>query len=210
MAMQIINCEQGSKEWFAARAGIPTASMFATVMAKGRDGGSSVTRKTYLNKLVGEILTGEPMDSFSNAHMEHGKAIEAQARDAYAFIMDVDPQQVGFIRNGDAGASPDSLVGADGMAEIKRKLPHLMVEVILRDGLPPEHKAQTQGQMWVGEREWCDFVAFWPSMKPFIKRTYRDETYIDGLAKAVDAFNDELHELVEKVRRYGQPTKVAA
>ncbi len=210
MPLEIIDCAQGSPEWFAARAGIPTASMFATVMAKGRGGGDSLTRKTYMNKLVGEILTGEPMDSFSNAHIAHGRAIEAQARDAYAFIMDVDPVQVGFLRNGDVGASPDCLVDSDGMAEIKRKLPHLMVEVILRDGLPPEHKAQTQGQMWVGEREWCDFVAYWPSMKPFIKRTYRDESYIGEMAQAVRIFNVELHETVERIRRYGQPAKAAA
>jgi hypothetical protein len=64
--MQIIECEQGSPEWFAARAGIPTASEFHTVMAVGPKGGKSVTRVDYLNKLAGEILTGEPMASYSN------------------------------------------------------------------------------------------------------------------------------------------------
>jgi hypothetical protein len=63
--MQIIDCEQGSPEWFAARAGIPTASEFHTVMAVGKQGGKSVTRVAYLNKLAGEILTGEPMPSYS-------------------------------------------------------------------------------------------------------------------------------------------------
>ena len=206
MAIQIFDCAQGSPEWFAVRAGIPTASMFSTVMAKGE----GKIRKTYMLKLAGEIITGEPMDSFSNVHMAHGKHVEAEARDAYAFIKDVDVRQVGFIRNGNVGASPDGLVGDDGSAEFKRKLPHLMIETMLRDDIPPEHKAQTQGQLWVAERDWVDFVAYWPSMAPDIKRAYRDEAYIANLAKEVERFNDELHDLVERVRRRGELLGVAA
>jgi hypothetical protein len=199
MAMQIFDFPQGSPEWFAARAGIPTASMFATVMAKGE----GKTRKTYMLKLAGEIITGEPMDSFSNAHMEHGKRVEAQARDAYAYIKGMDVQQVGFIRNGRVGASPDCLVGSDGMAEIKRKMPHLLIEAILRDDIPPEHKAQTQGQLWVAERAWVDFVGFWPGIAPDIKPARRDEAYIANLAGEVARFNDDLDALVEKLRQRG-------
>ena len=72
--MQILTCDQGSEEWFAARMGIPTASQFATVMAKGRSGGDSKTRATYMRKLAGEVLTGKPMDSFCNAHTDRGHA----------------------------------------------------------------------------------------------------------------------------------------
>src|SRR3954468_22659041 len=108
--MQIINCDQGGPEWFAARAGIPTASEFHTVMAVGPKGGKSATRVSYLNKLVGEIITGEPMASYSNADMERGKLMEDEARDLYAFTADIEPERVGFIRNGDKGASPDSLI----------------------------------------------------------------------------------------------------
>ena len=54
------------------RAGIPTASEFHTVMAKGKGWRKPNTRKTYLLKLAGEIITGEPMESFTNAHMERG------------------------------------------------------------------------------------------------------------------------------------------
>ena len=83
--LQIFECEQGSAEWFAARAGIPTASEFATVMARGR-GGESKTRRTYMLKLIGERLTGQPMESYTNAHMERGKVMEAEARDLYAMV----------------------------------------------------------------------------------------------------------------------------
>lgn len=203
-------CEQGSPEWFAVRAGMPTASEFATVMASGRGGGESKTRRTYMLKLAGELLTGEPMESYSNAHMERGKAMEAEARDLYSFLHDVEPEQVGFLVNGAKGCSPDSLIGADGMAEIKTKLPHLQLDVLLRGEMPPEHKAQCQGQLWVAEREWVDFVSYWPRLPLFVKRTYRDEAYIKQLSDAVDAFNDELAALVDQIKHMGEPTRLAA
>lgn len=193
--IEIINCEQGSPEWHAARAGIVTASEFATVLAKGRGGGESKTRRTYMLRLLGERLTGEVAESYSNGHMERGKALEAEARDAYAFLHDADYVQVGFIRNGDAGASPDGLIGADGMVEIKTKLPHLQLDVLLTDEVPSEHIAQCQGALWIAEREWINFVSYWPKLPLFVKRIHRDEAYIARLAEAVAEFNDELQTL---------------
>jgi hypothetical protein len=202
--MQIIECEQGSPEWFAARAGIPTASEFSTVLAVGKNGGKSVTRTAYLNKLVGEILTGEPMANYSNADMERGKLMEDEARDLYAFSQDIDPQRVGFIRNGMKGASPDSLIGTKGGLEVKSAAAHIQVERLLADSLPSEHRAQVQGSIWVCEREWWDFVSYCPKLPIFIKRVYRDDEYIKKLAIEVELFNTELQQTVEYVRRYGQ------
>ena len=198
----IINCEQGTLEWHQARRGIPTASEFATVLAKGKGGGESVTRRKYLLTLVGEILTGEVApDGYTNPHMERGKTMEAEARNAYAFMVDTDPEQVGFIRNGEAGASPDSLVGTNGLLEIKTKLPHLLLDCIMQDRLPPEHVAQCQGQLWIAEREWLDFVAYWPRLPLFRIRVTRDEPYIAGLKVAVDQFNDEKAALLARFRK---------
>lgn len=208
--MQIFTCEQGTEEWFRARAGIPTASEFSTVMAKGKGGADSKTRATYMRKLAGEILTGEPMESFSNHHMERGKEMEAEARDLYAFMSDTDPEQIGFIRNGDKGCSPDALIGSNGMAEIKTKLPHLQIDVLLCGDLPPEHRAQCQGALWVAEREWIDFVSYWPKLPLFVKRVHRDEEYISTLAAAVAQFNDELAALVERIRTYETEERKAA
>jgi YqaJ-like recombinase protein len=209
MTLQFHDCEQGSLEWHNCRLGIPTASMFQTVMAKGRDGGASVTRKEYLLKLVGEVMTGELTESYSNEHMQRGKDMEAEARDAYAFITDRTPQRIGFITNGPKGCSPDSLLDTNGVLEIKTKLPHRLLEVLLRDEFPAEHKAQCQGALWVAEREWIDIAVYWPKMPLFVKRAYRDEDYIKKLASAVDAFNDELACTLEQVRRY-QPLAEAA
>lgn len=201
--MQIFDCIQGTPEWFRARAGIPTASEFATILAKGRSGGESKTRRTYMLKLAGERLTGDPMESYSNGHMERGKLMEEQARRVYGFMTDADLTQVGFIRSGDKGCSPDSLISTDGMLEIKTALPHLLIDMLLRDEFPPEHRAQTQGQLWVAEREWVDLLVFWPDLPPLVKRAYRDPGYIIQLSDAVDRFNEELQSVVEKIRAYG-------
>lgn len=202
MELQIFNCEQGTPEWYQARAGIPTASEFDTVLAKGRGGGESKTRRTYMLKLIGERLTKEPMWSYSNTHMERGKAMEAEARDLYQMIAEVECEQVGFLRRGDAGCSPDSLVGENGMLEIKTKLPHLQLDCILYDELPSEHRAQCQGQLWIAEREWVDFVSYWPGLPLFAKRVFRDEPYIARLAEAVRVFNAEMEETIAKIQQY--------
>lgn len=199
--IEIIDCEQGSDEWLQARLGIPTASEFATVLANGRGGAPSKTRRTYMLKLIGERMTGEPMDRFSNGHMERGHEMEADAANLYAFMHDVEPVEVGFIRNGERGCSPDRLVGNDGVAEIKSKLPHLQLDVLLRDELPAEHKPQVQGEIWLSERDWCDFVSYWPGLPLFVKRVYRDDEYIKKLEAGVDQFLEEMETLQSQIEQ---------
>lgn len=200
MTAQIIDCDQGSEGWFRARMGIPTASEFSTVLAKGE----GKTRRTYMLKLAGEIVTDEPMEAYSNNHMERGKTMEDEARSYYAFANSVDLQRVGFIRNGQKGCSPDSLIGNDGMVEFKTALPHILIDKLLRGTFPPEHKAQCQGNLWVAEREWIDLSIYWPKIPTLEIRACRDEVYIAELSREVDRFNDELAETVERIRRFGQ------
>lgn len=196
--IQIHDCEQGSEAWHALRCGIPTASRFATVMAKGE----GKTRKTYMLELAGEIITGCAAEGYSNAHMERGKVMETEARDYYAFVNNAEPQRIGFIVNGLAGGSPDSLIGTDGMLEIKTALPHILIDKLLRGEFPAEHKAQCQGNLWVAEREWIDIEVYWPKMPPFIKRAYRDDAYIRDLEAGVRQFNEEMAQVVERIRGY--------
>ena len=207
MTLIVHNMEQGSAEWFAARAGKATASEFSTVLAKGE----GKTRRTYLLKLAGEILTGQPMENYTNVHMERGKEQESDARDRYALLhMDgnAEPVNVGFLEETDTrcGASPDALIGDLGMLEIKSALPHILIEKLIRGEFPPEHKAQTQGGLWVAKREWIDLAIHCPKLPLFVKRSHRDEKYIADLASAVAVFNIELDETVERVRRYGAPS----
>lgn len=192
----IFECEQNSEAWYAARLGVPSASCFADILAKGE----GKTRRKYLLKLAGEILTGEQAESYSNVHMERGHAMEAEARNKYQFQTDADLSPVGFMKRGRAGCSPDRLIDARGVLEIKTKLPHLQLEVLEAGKLPPEHKAQVQGQLWVSGRDFCDFVSYWPRLPLFCTRVDRDEAYIATLAKAVAEFVGELDALVAKYR----------
>lgn len=203
MSIEIIECTQGEDAWHQARLGIPTSSKFHTVLARGVKGGESLTRREYLYKLAGEIITGEPMNNFVSKDMERGKVMEEEARDYYALITRQELRRVGFIRNGAKGCSPDSLIGSNGAVEFKTAFPHILGELIDRDEFPPNHKAQTQGVLWVAELEWIDLSIFWPKMPRFIKRAVRDEPYIRNLESEVDRFNADLHEIVERIRRYG-------
>lgn len=197
--LQIIECEQNSAAWYAARIGVPTASMFKAVLAKGE----GLTRKSYLHRLAGEIITGEPTETFQSQAMERGHLMEAEARELYAFAHDAELQQVGFIRNGNVGCSPDRLIATDGVLEIKTTRSDLMVDVLLKNEVPTEHRAQIQGNMWVAERAFVDVVIYWPKMPLFVKRVTRDEPYIANLASEIARFNDELAQTVEKLKRYG-------
>lgn len=185
--------------------GIPTASEFKTILAVKKEAREKATRTAYMRKLAGEILTGLPMESYSNGHMERGKEQEDEARDLYAMLAGVDPQRVGFILNHGAGCSPDSLIGANGGLEIKCALAHVQIERLTKAELPPEHKAQVQGNIWLAERDWWDFASYSPRLPLLRVRVPRDDGYIANLAGAVAQFNDELAALVDRIRRYGEP-----
>jgi hypothetical protein len=189
--------EQNTEAWLRARAGIPTASQFSKVLAKGE----GKTRREYLLKLAGEIITGRPMESFSNEHTERGHEQEPEARDLYAFQTGAQLERVGFIKDGRKGASPDCLIGDDGGAEVKTRLAHLQADLILKGEVPTTHTAQIQGTLWVSRRKWWDFVSYCPGMPLFVKRVQRDERYIQSLATEVDRFNVELDEVVSQIRR---------
>lgn len=196
--------DQGTDAWRQLRAGIPTASKFATVMAKGE----GKTRSKYMRALAGEIITGDPMETYSNGHMERGKTMEDEARETYAFINDADIRRVAFIRNGQKGCSSDSLIGNDGGLEIKTAIPEVQIERLLAGKLPPEHKAQVQGSIWIAEREWWDFVSFWPKLPQLRVRVPRDDIYIKSLEAEIDTFNAELAEMVGRIRDYDRRSEI--
>ena len=207
--MEIVDCQQGTEEWFSARLGIPTASMFSVLLSGRKDAKDKKTRQTYMMKLAGEIITGEPAESYTNLHMERGKVMEDEARDLYAFMSDADPVRVGFIKAFGAGASPDSLIGDDGGLEIRTALAHIQVDRLLNGTLPPEHKAQVQGNLWVSGRKWWDFCSYSPKLPMFTLRVERDEEYIKEIAAGVAEFNKDLAEMVERIRSYSDAREAA-
>ncbi|WP_280563521.1 MULTISPECIES: lambda exonuclease family protein [unclassified Chromohalobacter] len=193
--MQILTLDQGTPEWHAARLGIVTMSELKTLLVKGKGpGGLGSGALSYMHQLIGERITGEPSDAFQgNAHTQRGHALEPVARELYHEATGLPHlKQVGIILNHGVGYSPDCLVDRNGLAEIKTKLPKYQIELLLAGELPPEHVAQCQGGLWVSEREWIDFVSYWPGMPLFVKRAYRDEAMIRTIAERVDAFHEEL------------------
>lgn len=201
--MKIIeSIEQGSQEWLELRVGKVTASKFKDVMTNGKGGNLSVTAKSYMIKLVCEILRGEPMPFFENDSMRWGTETEPQARAMYELKNDVDVKEVAFVELNDfVGVSPDGLVGDNGLLEIKCPNTETQIKRFLDGvGLPKEYEAQVQGQLWVTGREWCDFVSFDPRIDveaSYIQtRVYRDKEYIEALEKKVMAFVEEMKKTI--------------
>lgn len=200
---------QGSPEWFRVRMGIPTASAFFKVMAKaGPRGGTThkeyVQRAQYMRVIAAEIITGEPGEEEwqGNRHTERGKEREDEARALYALDHDVEPVRVGFIRNGNCGCSPDSLVGESGGLEIKDALPHRQIERLQDGTLPPEHRWQVIGSLLVSERESWDFMSHARGLPPFYVRVHRDKVKAElaELRAGIDRFVAETDVLVRWIK----------
>lgn len=197
--------DQRTDEWFAARAGKVTASAIYKVMARTKSGWGA-DRTNYHAQLVTERLTGRPADSFSNAAMQWGTDTEPQARAAYAFHVDEAPIEVGFMdhpRIEWSGASPDGLVGLNGMLEIK--CPNTATHIATLDGAEIDRKYlyQMQWQMACAQRDWCDFVSFDPrlpaSMQLHIRRVERDDALLAELETNVTEFLAEVAETVARL-----------
>lgn len=195
-----MNAPQGSEAWMLERCGKATASEFSSVLAKGQ----GKTRLAYLRRVVAERLTGKPMESYKNAHMERGTEQEPYARLAYEALTGNLVEEVGFIQHPTlmAGCSPDGLID-DGGAEIKSVIPTVQLETILAGGYPSEHKAQIQGSMWITGSQCWDFCSYSPDMpehlRTYIFRVVRDEPYITQLAAEVTVFLREVDELIAKL-----------
>ncbi|KKK76139.1 hypothetical protein LCGC14_2866680 [marine sediment metagenome] len=198
--IEIFDCEQNSPEWDELRRGCITASQFSAVMSKGRGSAPSKTRRKYMLRLAADRLGATPADNFSNSHMERGHLLEEEARNLYAFVKDVEPVLVGFVKNGEIGASPDAFLDSNGLLEIKTRLPELQLECLEADKVPAENITQCMGQLWVTQREYLDYVSFWPGLPIFIKRLERDEAKIAEIKISVEEFSDELNELVKRFR----------
>ena len=204
--------EQGTAEWFAARAGRATASRIVDIMAKTKTG-PSASRTSYAAQLVAERLTGTVEPSFSNAAMAWGTATEPQARDAYCYRQDVDVAEVGFVIHpfvGMAGASPDGLVGDDGLVEIKCPNTSTHVDTLLNDKVPTKYIVQMQWQMACTGRAWCDFASYDPrlpeTMRLFVRRVPRDDAHIATLETCVAEFLAEIDATIDALRDRYEPT----
>ena len=200
--IEIFTFPQLSLEWFQVKLGIVSAGSFSDVLAQGK----GKSRKGYMLKLAAEILTDEHRDTYQNKDFIRGIEQEPQARDEYSFVTSNSVNQVGFVKRGVIGCSPDGLVGSEGGIEIKSVIAETQIETVIADKIPPTHKAQIQGCLFVCECEWWDFVSYSPLLKAksknyiFIKRMFRDEDYISNLQVELLKFIGELDDLVEKMK----------
>ena len=199
--------EQGTDEWFAARIGKVTASRVADVIAKTKTGYSS-SRDNYMAQLICERLTNQKADGFTNAAMQHGTETEPLARAAYEALHDVLVDEVGFVPHPKilmAGASPDGLVGDNGLLEIKCPNTATHIETLLSQTVPGKYNTQMQFQMACTDREWCDFVSFDnrlpEELQLFVRRVPRDNVFIRLIEGEIVQFIAELDDKINKLMK---------
>ena len=201
--------EQRTDEWFSARLGKVTASRVSDVVAKTKSG-YSASRDNYMAQLVCERLTNKPTESFSNAAMDWGTQTEPLARATYEIHANYFVNEVSFIDHPRilwSGASPDGLVGDDGLIEIKCPNTSTHIDTLLSQTVPKKYNDQMQWQMACTGKEWCDFVSYDPRLpehlRLFVKRIDRDAQYINLLEHEIIVFNGEIQEKLSKLKALG-------
>lgn len=209
--------EQGSEEWFAVRAGKVTASRVADVIARTKTG-YGASRANYAAQLVAERLTGRVEAGFTNAAMQWGTDQEPAAREAYEYQAGVFVEQIAFVDHpviAMTGASPDGLIGAEGLVEIKCPNTATHIETLLSAKIPAKYQTQMAWQMACTGRRYCDFVSFDPRlpsrMSLFVQRYERDDAVIADLEREVSQFLAEVDATVAALTEaYPEPQAVAA
>ena len=198
--------QQRSPEWFAARIGKVTGSRVADLMARTKTG-FGASRANYMAELICERLTGEQAERYVSAEMQRGTDLEPQARAAYSFLHDRSVEECGFMVHpaiADFGASPDGLIGADGLVELKCPNTATHIDYLLSGTVPGKYETQMQAQMACTGRTWCDFVSYDPrlpdAMQLFVRRVPRDNVFIAAMEKDIRAFLDELGEKISRLR----------
>jgi putative phage-type endonuclease len=199
--------EQRTEEWFQERLGKVTASCIADVLAKTKTG-YSASRKNYAAQLITERLTGVKTDTYTNAAMQWGTEHEDEARALYQFDKDVQVQQIGFVHHSTipmTGASPDGLVGENGLIEIKCPNTATHIDFLDTEVINGKYLLQMQWQMACTGRQWCDFVSYDPRMPQHlmmkIVRLERNDSEIRRIEAEVIDF---LREIDEKIMRLNE------
>jgi len=199
--MEINNCEQGTEEWYQARLGIATASEFSKVITS--EGKTSTSLNDYAFTLASELLTEVQEEGYINTTMLRGTELEEEARQAYIEHTLETIEQVGFIKQGSYGYSPDGLVGSEGLIEIKCPTQKVHTKYLYNKSLPSQYKAQVQGGLLVTGRKWCDFISYNPNFiekrRLLIVRVTRDEAFIKALEDRLRVVNDRKETFLKEI-----------
>lgn len=197
--MTIIDVQQDSEAWHELRAGRITGTRFATMM----QGDSTKGYQDLINELTGESICGTKDDTYSNAIMERGILLEPEAARVYEEETGIKIESVGFVLMDGyedwVGISPDRM--GEGLLEIKCPLIKTHIGYIEKNVLPNEYRYQVQGQLLVTGLPYCDFMSYYPGMKPFILRVEPDKEMHQRLIAEIK----KTIELVKaKIRIYNQ------
>lgn len=198
--MICVNVEQGSPEWFALRAGIPTASNFDKIITS--KGEPSKQAQKYMYQLAGERILGTCEQGYTNHHMERGKIVEEEARQYYELVNDVLVEQVGLCYKNDKrrfSCSPDGIIGSQGGLEIKCPTIAVHVEYLKGNKLPTTYFQQVQGSLYVCEVDYWDFLSYYPGLKKLEIRIDPDFKFHRMLESRLNEFCDQLDELVKEI-----------
>ncbi len=201
--MIIHSVTQGTTEWLALRAGIPTASAFDRIVTpKGK---LSTQAEKYMHMLLAERMMQHPVLQVQTHWMGRGQELEGEAVLYYEGVRELDTTIIGFVTNDERtiGASPDRFVGDDGLLELKVPAEHTHVGYLLTRAVDAEYYPQVQGQLWITGRQWLDIMSYHPEMPPAIIRVERDEAYIATLQKAVWEFSVALEEKSAELKERG-------
>lgn len=192
------NVPQNSDEWYALRLGRYTASNFTKLFMGKKTAGYRDT----VYAVAAERLTGKvPSDRYYGGYMERGHALEPFAREAYEIDTFNEITNGGFWTLGDhIGASPDGLIGKDGIYEGKAPKYTTAIDYILKGELPSEYFWQVHGQMYVTDRSWCVFDPYHPDLPHKRLTVYRDEATEAALIKELSLAIEQAEEIFSKLQ----------
>ena len=192
--------EQRTDEWYSARIGKITASRIGGINAKPQKGNAL---NNTLTELLSERLTGLPKDTKTNADMQWGIDCEPLARQAYELATFQTVVETGLIDHPAipmSGASPDGLVGKDGLIEIKCPTSPKHTNTLLTGQVPSEYMPQITWQLACTGRKWCDFVSYDPRQPEHLKikiiRVNREDVDIETLESDVMRANEILEKAI--------------
>jgi putative phage-type endonuclease len=198
VGLDAASADQGSLAWHQAHLGCVTASRIADMVARTKSG-YGAARQAYMHQLLAERLTGLAVETYTNAAMRWGTEMEPHAVAAYEVASGVATELVGFLSHPTiayAGASPDRLVGDEGLLEVKCPATATHIDTLLSGEVPERYVLQMQWQMACSGRTWCDFVSFDPRLPAdyacFITRVERDDELIVRLEGETRGFLDEI------------------
>jgi predicted phage-related endonuclease len=169
---------------------------FLTRASKNGSAGEPGGRRLrYRRELIAERILGRAADHYVTRWMEEGAEREDEARSMYELATGEMVVRCGFVLHPHydfTGATPDGLVGTEGVLEIKSPKPETLVEWLETRVVPIEYQRQCQWEMVCCERQWADFYGWYPGMPPFLTRIERDAAMIAEMEQAALSLHQEI------------------